>query len=110
MNAPMHLLSIFSGDHVNTKLHIFNDVSQSTLDSHAPIITREIRSRACPLVSGDIKELMRQEIGSTIAYSCHETLNFNKESRNADNESALDNIWVGVLAITNLISNNGEWN
>ena len=92
-NNSRQLLSIFSGDHVNTKLHIFNNVPQSTLDSHAPIITREVRSRPCPLVSGGIKELMRLEIGSTIAYSCHETLNFNKGSRNADNESPLDMSW-----------------
>ena len=91
-NNSHQLLSIFSGDHVNTKLHIFNKVPQSTLDSHAPIITR-VRSRPCPLVSCDIKELMRQEIGSTIAYSRHETLNFNKGSRNADNESPLDMSW-----------------
>ena len=92
-NNYRQILSIFSGDHVNTKLHIFNNVPRSTLDSHAPIITREVRNRPCPLVSGDIKELMRQEIGSTIASSCHETLDLNKESRNADNESPLDMSW-----------------
>lgn len=53
------LLSIFSENDVNTKLNMFNTVFQSTLEAHAPIKTLKIRSRPCPYVTSEIKELMK---------------------------------------------------
>ena len=58
-NQSHSLLSIFHVDDVNTKLHIFNKTIQSTLDSHAPIKTVKIRSRPCPFVTREIKDLMK---------------------------------------------------
>ena len=58
-NQSHSLLSIFQADDVNTKLQIFNKTIQSTLDSHAPIKTVKIRSRPCPFVSWEIKDLMK---------------------------------------------------
>lgn len=52
------LLSIFNEFDVNTKLTIFNEVLQSTLQDHAPIKTLKVRSRPCPYVTHEIKELM----------------------------------------------------
>lgn len=53
------LLSIFSDADVNTKLENFNNVLHSTLDVHAPVKTFKVRSRPCPYVSHEIKELMK---------------------------------------------------
>ena len=53
-----HLLSIFDTTDVNAQLNIFNDVLQSTLDSHAPVRTIKVRNRPCPFVTRDIKQLM----------------------------------------------------
>ena len=44
---------------MNTKLFIFNKVFQSTLQDHAPIQTIKVRSRSCPYVTNEIKELMK---------------------------------------------------
>lgn len=55
------LLTIFSEDDVNAKLRTFNDVLQSTLDAHAPVRTIKIRSRPCPYVTLEMKELMRSK-------------------------------------------------
>ena len=52
------LLSIFDTTDVNAQLNIFNDVLQSTLDSHAPVKTIRVRNRPCPFVTRDIKQLM----------------------------------------------------
>ena len=52
------LLSIFDTTDVNAQLNIFNDVLQSTLDSHAPVRTIKVRNRPCPFVTRDIKQLM----------------------------------------------------
>ena len=52
------LLSLFDTTDVNAQLNIFNDVLQSTLDSHAPVKTIRVRSRPCPFVTRDIKQLM----------------------------------------------------
>ena len=54
----IHLLSIFDTTDVNAQLDIFNDVLQSTLDSHAPIRTIKVCNRPCPFVTRDIKQLM----------------------------------------------------
>jgi len=56
--AP-ELLTIFDEFDVNTKLSIFNKVFQSTLHDHAPIMTIKVRSRSCPYVTHEIKELMK---------------------------------------------------
>ena len=56
--AP-ELLTIFDEFDVNTKLSIFNKVFQSTLPDHAPIKTIKVRSRPCPYVTHEIKELMK---------------------------------------------------
>ncbi|CAB4039973.1 Hypothetical predicted protein [Paramuricea clavata] len=40
-------------------LDTFNQTIQSTLDSHAPIKTVKVRSRPCPFVTQDIKDLMK---------------------------------------------------
>ncbi|CAB4041029.1 Hypothetical predicted protein [Paramuricea clavata] len=52
------LLSVFSVNDINEKLKIFDDVLQTTLDSHAPIKTLKVRDRPCPFVTPEIKELM----------------------------------------------------
>ncbi|XP_046841919.1 uncharacterized protein LOC124436037 [Xenia sp. Carnegie-2017] len=52
------LLSIFDTTDVNAQLNIFNDVLQSTLDSHAPVKTIRVRNRPCPFVTRYIKQLM----------------------------------------------------
>jgi hypothetical protein len=54
------LLSVFSVNDINEKLKIFDDVLQTTLDSHAPINlkTIKVRDRPCPFVTPEIKELM----------------------------------------------------
>lgn len=52
-------LSIFSGKDVNSKLATFNDILHSTLDIHAPVKTMKVRSRPCPYVTSEIKDLMR---------------------------------------------------
>ena len=54
----IRLLSIFDTTDVNAQLDIFNDVLQSTLDSHAPVRTIKVRNRPCPFVTRDIKQLM----------------------------------------------------
>ena len=56
--AP-ELLTIFDESDVNTKLSIFNKVFLSTLQDHAPIKTIKVRSRPCPYVTHEIKELMK---------------------------------------------------
>ena len=53
------LLSIFNGIDVNTKLTIFDEAIQSTLQAHAPIKTLKIRSRPCPYVTQEIKDHMK---------------------------------------------------
>ena len=58
-NQSHSLLSIFHVDDVNTKLHILNKTIQSTLVSHAPIKTVKIRSRPCPFVTREKKDLMK---------------------------------------------------
>ena len=52
------LLSVFSVNDINEKLKIFDDVLQTTLDSHAPIMTLKVSDRPCPFVTPEIKELM----------------------------------------------------
>ncbi len=43
------LLSVFSVNDINEKLKIFDEVLQTTLDSHAPIKTLKVSGRPCPL-------------------------------------------------------------
>ncbi len=52
------LLSVFSVNDINEKLKIFDEVLQTTLDSHAPIKTLKVSGRPCPFVTPEIKELM----------------------------------------------------
>ena len=44
---------------VNLKLKIFNDIFHSVLEVHAPIKIVKIRSRSCPYITREIKDLMR---------------------------------------------------
>ena len=53
------LLSILLGHDVNLKLKIFNDIFHSVLEVHAPIKIVIIRSRSCPCITREIKDLMR---------------------------------------------------
>ena len=53
------LLTIFQGNNVNTKLDSLNDLLQSTLNLHAPVKIIKIKSRPCPFVNKEIKDLMR---------------------------------------------------
>ena len=53
------LLSGFDGPDVNIKLDTFNNVFRQVLDVQAPMKTIKIRNRPCPLVTNDIKELMK---------------------------------------------------
>ena len=45
---------------INSMLSSFNDVISSVLDVHAPIRTIKIRSRPCPYVTLEIKQLMKR--------------------------------------------------
>ena len=58
-SKALELLAIFDEFDVNTKLSIFIKVVQSTLQDHAPIKTIKVRSRSCPYVTHEIKELMK---------------------------------------------------
>lgn len=51
--------SVSSTDDVNEKLSYFNDVLISTLDMHAPVRSIKVKSRPCPFVTTEIKELMK---------------------------------------------------
>ena len=52
------LISIFSEKDVNSKLTAFDEAFHSILGAHAPIKLIRIRSRPCPYVTADIKDLM----------------------------------------------------
>ena len=52
------MLTIFDETDVDTKLEIFNGVLQSVLNTHASMKTIKIRSRPCPFVTQEIKDLM----------------------------------------------------
>ena len=53
------LLSVFAAPDVNSKLGIFNNAFRQVLDAHAPVKTVKIRSRPCPFVTEEIKDLMK---------------------------------------------------
>ncbi|CAB3981754.1 Hypothetical predicted protein [Paramuricea clavata] len=53
-----NLLSIFTKPDVDSKLATFNIVLISTLEAHAPVKRIKIRSRPCPYVTTEIKDLM----------------------------------------------------
>ena len=53
-----HLLTVFNENDVDTKLNNFNCVLQTVLDGHAPMRNIKIRSRSCPFVNQDIRNLM----------------------------------------------------
>ena len=50
------LLSIFTGRDVNTQLETLKNALHSTLDSHAPVKTFNVRSRSNTYISNEIKE------------------------------------------------------
>lgn len=49
----------FAEDNVNTKVSIFNEVPQNTLEDHAPIRSLKIQSRPCSYLTAGIKDLMK---------------------------------------------------
>ena len=53
------LLTIFVQIDVDSKLNILNDTLQSVLSLHAPVKQIKLRSRPCPFVNQEIKDLMR---------------------------------------------------
>ena len=53
------LLSEFAAPDVNSKLGIFNDAFRQVLDAHAPVKTVKICSHPCPIVTEEIKDLMK---------------------------------------------------
>ena len=53
------LLTIFDQTDVDSKLNILNDTLQSVLSLHAPVKQIKLRSRPCPFVNQEIKDLMR---------------------------------------------------
>ena len=53
-------LSIFDGEDVNTKLEKLNNAVESSTNVYAPIKTIKIRSRPCPFITQDIKDLMKR--------------------------------------------------
>ena len=53
------LLTIFDQTDVDSKLNILNDTLQSVLRLHAPVKQIKLRSRPCPFVNQEIKDLMR---------------------------------------------------
>lgn len=53
------LLSIFDESNIDSKLKILDDVLLSVLNLHAPTKSIKIRSRPCPFVNQEIKELMK---------------------------------------------------
>lgn len=53
------LLTIFDQTDVDTKLNILNDTLQSVLSLHTPVKQIKLRSRPCPFVNHEIKDLMR---------------------------------------------------
>ena len=59
---------------MQTRICDFSVTLQSTLDSRAPIVTREVLNRLVPLFPVTLRNSWRSEIGSTIAASCHATL------------------------------------
>ena len=50
---------MFAAPDVNSKLGIFNNAFRQVLDAHAPVKTVKIRSRPCPFVTEEIKDLMK---------------------------------------------------
>ena len=50
---------MFAAPDVNSKLGIFNNAFRQVLDAHAPVKTVKIRSRPCPFVTKEIKDLMK---------------------------------------------------
>lgn len=53
------LLSVFAALDVNSKLGIFNNAFRQVLETHAPVKRVKIRSRPCPFVTEEIKDLMK---------------------------------------------------
>nr|XP_058960856.1 uncharacterized protein LOC131787797 [Pocillopora verrucosa] len=53
------LLTIFDQTDVESELNILNDTLQSVLSLHAPVKQIKLRSRPCPFVNQEIKDLMR---------------------------------------------------
>ena len=53
-------LSIFDGEDVNTKLEKLNNAVESSTNVYAPLKTIKIRSRPCPFITQDIKDLMKR--------------------------------------------------
>ena len=53
------LLSVFAAPDVNSKVGIFNNAFRQVLDAHPPVKTVKIRSRPCPFVTEEIKDLMK---------------------------------------------------
>ena len=65
------LLSVFAAPDVNSKFGIFNNAFRQVLDAHAPVKTVKIRSRPCPLVTEEIKDLMKIRAQSVRTQSVH---------------------------------------
>ena len=55
----VNLLSIFTKPDVESKLATFNNVLLSTIEAYAPVKSIKIRSRPCPYVNTQIKDLMK---------------------------------------------------
>ena len=53
------LLSVFAAPDVNSKFGIFNNAFRQALDAHAPVKTVKICSHPCPIVTEEIKDLMK---------------------------------------------------
>ena len=52
------LLSVFTETDVDSKLATLNGVLLPTLETHAPVKHIKIRSRPCPYVTAEIKDLI----------------------------------------------------
>ena len=78
------LLKVFQEADVNSKLKTFNDVFSSTLESHTHVKTTRIRSRPCPYVTPEIKEMMIAREPPSISAHPREEADWEvyKESRN----------------------------
>lgn len=58
-NEAESFFTIFDESDVDSKLKILDDVLLSVLNLHAPMKSIKIRSRPCPFVNQEIRELMK---------------------------------------------------
>ena len=90
---------------MQTRICDFSVTLQFTLDSRAPIMTREVRNRPVPLFPVTLRNSWRPEIGSTIAASCHATLLIGQTTTNLAIQLKIaerrgDKVTTARLAIT----------